>query len=1171
MAKTESNNSGKSTGRGSNAKLHSRRRSRPRGSSGAVVDAEAGVVGGSSSGSMGELRRRSSDLGVSQNEDQEARKRSSLWQITLGSLLSGKEKSPTSTVHNMCDGVGTEEFRRQRSTSRSFGFGGKRSSILSSFTHARYAEKLANIQERTESLDFEQADSNANRFLNRHESDRDRQLRSLMLWLVCFVTGVIMAVLYYGVHKAIHMLEKWKLKIGNSIAFDEIVDPFASEKTLQVWGWSLLFTVGLSMLAAACVIVRPTAGGSGIPETLAYLNGAYLKGAMSFATFVLKMISMTLAVGAGLTCGPEGPTIHAGAVLAVALAKWLSKSKRLKRWLTGVGTFRKRFAPDKSSDSVVTGKRRSSFNLQEQKYDISLTDYSIDSDLKVFAAAGSAAGISVAFHAPLGATLFTIEEAISFFHPKVIFRTFFTAVVGYVILMLLVQGRSMNASTFRVYGVYSFCTDLGFQYQDYIFFAVVGILCGLLGALFNFLAKLLLIFRAKYVVPKIRRRLLEVFLIAVLTATLMVYVPVGYNKCRSINQALEQLDIKCSGGYNSNCSFVNASRQIECMPDLFFDQLPVVAASFNSTTDYGILVYSSYCYAQYMFNQDGYGDMELLGYGKNSSAANNNITCDPNNFDLFSWTRINYALQTSDDIQEQIQVGWGTCEVPLTEDGDDDYYYYIENDGRTDLLWMNYSPLASLMQVEVTQIIGNLYTSGMFGLYNVKELLVYFFTYFVLAWLVLGSALSAGFVLPTLIIGGTVGRICGVCINNWFKIPLGHVMVDPGAYALMGSAAFWTGTSRATITIAIIMLEITGVPNVLPGMMCAIVLARFVADLFNESLYHIILHIKDIPFLNHDHDNILQRCKAMDIMSVDVVKFERQCNVRHIIDCLQSCEHNGFPVVCHMGRKTKVIGLVLRSELVRVINRSYPYPNPTQTIDLALYMNKSPYCVTCTFPGEKTFGLFRSQGLRHMLVVNHSYELYGIITRKDFIELSKTKTKSLNILFSQQLAVACSIVPTGHIDTLHNLGNATTEKGKEKNPADAEISAREQLQKLFQDEAVGDASTGGADLKKTAGRDKHSRHKSKFTVSDITLEDIAIESSKSDADLADKAMEGTERGATEKEKSNVVNQRLSIAENFLEEARLTGDFVREDDASITVVSDAETENEAKILPKCEQA
>ena len=637
----------------------------------------------------------------------------------------------------------------------------------------------------------------------------------------------------------------------------------------------------------------------------------------------------------------------------------------------------------------------------------------------------------------MGATLFTIEEAISFFHPKVIFRTFFTAVVGYVVLMIINQGSHLSATSFRIYGIYSFCSELGFRIQDFLYFGIIGALCGLMGALLNFLAKHLNNFRAKYVVPHAKRRILEVLLIALLTATIVVFLPVIYFRCRSVPRAVSQLNVQCTQRKDPDCNAFFSKPG--CYPSFMVDNVVKVAEAFNCSISED--VYFSYCFTYLNF-----GDVALEAFGYEWRP---DITCDENNYSLFNMGRIQYAFLDDNSYPNQLQQDWGECQSPSRE-------YYISNDGlpNADILSVYYSPVASLFQVEVIDLIGNLFTPGMYDLYDPWELLVFLVVYFVLALLVLGSALSAGFVLPTLIIGASFGRLCGMCVNNWFKSSLNHQLVDPGMYAMIGAAGFWTGTSRATITIAVLMLEITGVLDALPGIMVSILMARLVGDVFNESLYHIILHIRKILFLNHDHDDVFRKCKALDIMSLNVVKFYRHSSVRDIESTLESCKHNGFPVVCRMGRKEKVIGLILRSQLLMALKRTVSRNANARnnTMDLSLYMDKSPCCITCTFPGAKAFSLFRSQGLRHLVVVNHSYELFGIITRKDLVEFSERYEKSLHVLFSHQLAVACSTVPTGFVDTIHNfdkMGNRIQSQNVLNLVGKEGSSARERLKQLF--------------------------------------------------------------------------------------------------------------------------
>ena len=56
--------------------------------------------------------------------------------------------------------------------------------------------------------------------------------------------------------------------------------------------------------------------GSGIPELVAYLNGANIKKIFNIKTFVARFFSCLFAVSSGLPVGPEAPMI------AVCLMLW---------------------------------------------------------------------------------------------------------------------------------------------------------------------------------------------------------------------------------------------------------------------------------------------------------------------------------------------------------------------------------------------------------------------------------------------------------------------------------------------------------------------------------------------------------------------------------------------------------------------------------------------------------------------------------------------------------------------------------------------------------------------------------------------------------------------------------------------------------------------------------
>ncbi|KAJ0035574.1 hypothetical protein Pint_24850 [Pistacia integerrima] len=163
-----------------------------------------------------------------------------------------------------------------------------------------------------------------------------------------------------------------------------------------------------------------------------------------------------------------------------------------------------------------------------------------------------------------------------------------------------------------------------------------------------------------------------------------------------------------------------------------------------------------------------------------------------------------------------------------------------------------------------------------------------------------------------------------------------------------------------------------------------------------------------------------------DCLSLKVVSFPRVVKVADVISILRSNNHNGFPVIDHTrSGETLVIGLVLRSHLLVVLQSKVDFqhsPLPCDPmvgpkhrhnfsefakpvsskglsindihlssddmemyIDLAPFLNPSPYVVPEDMSLTKVYNLFRQLGLRHIFVVPRAPRVIGLITRKDLL------------------------------------------------------------------------------------------------------------------------------------------------------------------------------------------
>jgi len=89
------------------------------------------------------------------------------------------------------------------------------------------------------------------------------------------------------------------------------------------------------------VFIAPKAAGSGIPNTIAYLNGVDDLGLFNFTTLIVTAISTVLSVACGLRIGKEGPIVHMGAIcglLTLYYLPWSYKWQNDKfKWILVAG------------------------------------------------------------------------------------------------------------------------------------------------------------------------------------------------------------------------------------------------------------------------------------------------------------------------------------------------------------------------------------------------------------------------------------------------------------------------------------------------------------------------------------------------------------------------------------------------------------------------------------------------------------------------------------------------------------------------------------------------------------------------------------------------------------------------------------------------------------------
>ncbi len=200
--------------------------------------------------------------------------------------------------------------------------------------------------------------------------------------------------------------------------------------SVNQWGaFPTLPLFGLILGAVAGFLleyVAPSAGGGGISQVKAAL--ARFPVPLSLRVAIVKIIGTILVLGAGLTLGRRGPTVHIGAALAAELTRWVPTSPEHRRRMI---------------------------------------------------AAGAAAGLAAGFNTPIAGVLFVVEELMRDVSNLTLETAIVASFTGSVVSLIL-QSPNLKLPE----NIIEF-NNLSFSLPEIPFYIVLGILGGVLGALFN--------------------------------------------------------------------------------------------------------------------------------------------------------------------------------------------------------------------------------------------------------------------------------------------------------------------------------------------------------------------------------------------------------------------------------------------------------------------------------------------------------------------------------------------------------------------------------------------------------------------------------------------------------------------------------------------------------------
>ncbi|KAH9937739.1 Cl-channel protein [Amylocystis lapponica] len=306
-----------------------------------------------------------------------------------------------------------------------------------------------------------------------------------------------------------------------------------------------------------------------------------------------------------------------------------------------------------------------------------------------------------------------------------------------------------------------------------------------------------------------------------------------------------------------------------------------------------------------------------------------------------------------------------------------------------------------------------------------------------------GCKVPAGIFVPSMAVGATFGRMLGIMVKALYRAyPEAGMFaacqhdvqcITPGTYAFLGAAAALSGVMRITVTVVVIMFELTGALTYILPTMIVLLVTKAVGDfLGTNGIADEMIRFNGYPFLDKDDQAYNVPVSRVMRRGLQTLPASGYC-VRDVEEHLSRTDVKGFPVISN-DAKHILVGYIERSELVYVLDKARSVKNvtaetpcsfgldaedqhqvefpgsvsgPALGIDEAMSMeilettaspealkfwpwvNQTPLTVSPQLPLEIVMQLFKRMGPR-VILVEQQGTLTGLVTVKDVLRFTFT-------------------------------------------------------------------------------------------------------------------------------------------------------------------------------------
>ncbi|KAL9609404.1 MAG: hypothetical protein Q9167_005828 [Letrouitia subvulpina] len=294
-----------------------------------------------------------------------------------------------------------------------------------------------------------------------------------------------------------------------------------------------------------------------------------------------------------------------------------------------------------------------------------------------------------------------------------------------------------------------------------------------------------------------------------------------------------------------------------------------------------------------------------------------------------------------------------------------------------------------------------------------------------------GCKVPAGIFVPSMAIGASFGRMIGILVQalheafphaKFFAACEPDVpCITPGTYAFLGAAAALSGIMHITVSVVVIMFELTGALTYILPTMIVVGVTKAVGERFGKGgIADRMIWFNGFPFLDNKEEHTFG-VPVSQVMTSEVTSLPSSgLNLRAVEQLLSQTRYQGFPVVEDRASKL-LLGYIGRTELRYAIDRTTkegfispnakcfftqppsttlqtPSINPPpitfeaiesstgqQSIDFSRFIDPTPLAVHPRLPLETVMEVFKKMGPR-VILVEYRGRLAGLVTIKDCLK-----------------------------------------------------------------------------------------------------------------------------------------------------------------------------------------